>query len=115
MAALRSCCSIEAYRKHYIGELDAVRVASFLILHRTFPRSIRFCVEHAVEAVGTIRTQTNTSAIDPAERILGRLNAQLEYAEMGEVLERGLSDYLQNVQSQIADAALAIQSTYFRH
>ena len=42
MAVLRSCCSIEAYRRQHVGDMDPLRVASFLILERDFPRSIRF-------------------------------------------------------------------------
>jgi uncharacterized alpha-E superfamily protein len=115
MAVLRSCCSIEAYRRSHTGELDPMRVASFLILHRTFPRSIRFCVDRAWEAVSAIRTQAHPTTIDPAERVLGRLNAQLEYAEMNEVLEDGLPAYLQNIQIQVAEAAWELQHAYFMH
>ena len=37
MAVLRSCCSIEAYRRNYLGDMDPTRVAGFLILERNFP------------------------------------------------------------------------------
>jgi uncharacterized alpha-E superfamily protein len=43
------------------------------------------------------------------------LSAQLEYAEMSEVLADGLSNYLQRIQNSVAEAALAIQKTYFLH
>jgi len=116
MAVLRSCCSIEAYRRNYVGDMDPHRIASFLILQRNFPRSIRFCVEMAHEASAAIRAGiASRGAIDPAERILGRLAAQLEYAEINEILEEGIQPYLQNIQSSIADAAVAVQKTYFLH
>lgn len=115
MAVLRSCCSIEAYRRHYIGDLDPHRVAGFLILQRTFPRSIRYCVEQCYDAVAAVRGSARGRSIDPAERILGRLTAQLEYAEMGEILRDGLVRYLQGIQSQVADAAAAVQKAYFLH
>src|SRR5947208_14122399 len=51
MAVLRSCCSIEAFRRNYVGDMDPLRVASFLILQRSFPRSIRYCVEQAHAAI----------------------------------------------------------------
>src|SRR4051812_48400857 len=44
MSVLRACCSIEAYRRNNVGDMDSMRVASFLILEPDFPRSIRFCV-----------------------------------------------------------------------
>lgn len=113
MAVLRTCCSIEAYRRHYQGDLDPLRVASFLILERNFPRSIRFCVDKAHDAIAAIRAGINASAVDPAERILGRLTAQLEYAETAEIVKDGVSQYLVKIRSAIEEAAAAMQKTYF--
>lgn len=115
MAVLRSCCSIEAYRKAYVGDMDPLRVASFLILRRDFPRSIRFSVSKAHDAIAAIRRDINPSAIDPAERILGRLDAQLEYAEMTEILLEGLPTYLQRLQNAVNEAAIEVQKAYFLH
>jgi uncharacterized alpha-E superfamily protein len=118
MAVLRSCCAIEAYRRNYLGEMDPLLVTSFLILQKNFPRSIAFCVERALDAVTRLR-QANSSAASasgkaaPAERILGRLSAQLEYAEPKEIMTEGLGPYLQRVQQQTAEAALALQRSYF--
>ena len=52
---------------------------------------------------------------DTAERILGRLDAQLEYAEMSEILSDGLPSYIQKIRTQIQEAALAVQKAYFLH
>jgi uncharacterized alpha-E superfamily protein len=115
MAVLRSCCSIEAYRRHHLADMDPLRVASFLILERNYPRSIRYAVGQAHDAITRIRQEVNAAAIDPAERILGRLDAQLEYAEMSEILIDGLPAYLQKIQANVADAAIAVQKSYFLH
>jgi uncharacterized alpha-E superfamily protein len=82
---------------------------------KSFPRSIRFCVERAHEAAEAIRNGIGSSTIDPAERILGRLAAQLEYAEMSEILEEGLPGYLRTIQSAIAEASVAVHRAYFLH
>jgi uncharacterized alpha-E superfamily protein len=113
MAVLRSCCSIEAFRRNHLGEMDPLRVAAFLILERSFPRSIRFSVDRAADAVAAIHASVDPNAVDPAERVLGRLNAQLEYAEMSEILNEGLPNYLQRIQASVAEAAIAIQKAYF--
>jgi uncharacterized alpha-E superfamily protein len=115
MAVLRCCCSLEAYRRQHVGDMDPLRVASFLILERSYPRSLRYSVAMAHEAIAAIRAEVSPLAIDPAERILGRLDAQLEYAEMAEVLADGLPAYLQKIRSQIAETAQAVQKTYFLH
>ena len=115
MAVLRSCCSIEAYRRQHIGDMDPLKVASYLILDRSFPRSIRFCVNAAHDAISAIRAEVNPLAIDPAERVLGRLNAQLEYAEVNEILSEGLPAYLTKIQTLVAEAGFAVQTAYFLH
>ena len=115
MAVLRSCCSIEGYRRNFVGEMDAMRVASYLILESDFPRSVRYCVAAAHEAIAAIRAEVNPLAIDPAERILGRLKAQLEYAEPAEIFDEGLPSYLQKIQNAIAETAIAVQKAYFLH
>jgi uncharacterized alpha-E superfamily protein len=113
MSVLRSCCSIEAYRKLYIGDMDPLRVAQFLILERAFPRTLRFAVDGAAASVTAIRSNIPGRPVDTAERTLGRLQADLEYAEMGEILAEGLPKFLQRIQSRLAEAAMEIQKSYF--
>jgi uncharacterized alpha-E superfamily protein len=115
MAVLRSCCSIEAYRRNYVGDMDPTRVAGFLILERSFPRSIRFTVTGALAAITAIRAGARGNVIDPAERILGRLDAQLEYSELSEILSEGIPVYLQRIQTAVHEAAVAVQQSYFMH
>jgi uncharacterized alpha-E superfamily protein len=115
MAVLRSCCSIEHYRRMFIGDMDPLNVAAFLLLQKNFPRSIRYCVAGAHDAIAGIRAETNPATIDHAERILGRLDTQLEYAEMEEILIEGLPAYLQKIQIAANDTAMAVQKTYFLH
>ena len=113
MAVLRSCCAIEFYRRQNVGDMDPIRVASFLILEPNFPRSVRFAVKGAFRAMSAIRSEVNPLAIDPAERVLGRLNAQLEYAEASEIMAEGLPNYLLRIQNDLSEAAIAMQKNYF--
>jgi uncharacterized alpha-E superfamily protein len=115
MSVLRACCSIEAYRRNNVGDMDSMRVASFLILEPDFPRSIRFCVSAAHAAIAAIRAEVNAHGIDPAERALGRLKTQLEYAESSEIAKPGVQQYCDRIAADIAEAAVAVQATYFLH
>jgi uncharacterized alpha-E superfamily protein len=115
MAVLRSACSIEHYRRQHVGDMDPLKVASFLILQQNFPRSIRYCVHEAHAAIAAIRQEVTPLTIDPAERILGRLDAQLEYGELSEIMHEGLPAYLSRIQNDLAEAALAVQKAYFLH
>jgi uncharacterized alpha-E superfamily protein len=113
MAVLRSCCSIESYRRHHLGEIDPLRVASFLILEPNFPRSVRYALAAAHRAIAAIRSETGSQGVDQAERILGRLNAQLAYAEPAEIIKAGIPAYVQNIQAEVAEAGVAVQKRYF--
>ena len=115
MSVLRCCCSIEAYRRNNIGDMDPMRVATFLILEPDFPRSVRFAVRHAHGAIAAIRAELDPRGVDPAERTLGRLMAQLDYAEKHEITRQGVPQYLQKIQLDVMEAALSIQKTYFLH
>jgi uncharacterized alpha-E superfamily protein len=115
MSVLRACCSIEAYRRNNVGDLDPLRVAAFLILEADFPRSIRFCVGTAHAAIAAIRSEVNPHGIDPAERALGRLKTLLDYAEVSEVARPGVPQYCDRIAADIAEAAMAVQATYFLH
>lgn len=113
MAVLRMCCSIESFRRQVAVDLDPLRVAGFLILEDNFPRSIRFNVEQALHAINAIRHATMPGSIDPAEKILGRLAANLTYANPNEIAARGVSEYLHEILMESRAASTAVQQTYF--
>ena len=48
---LRSCGGFEAFRRHESEEVQGERVVEFLLLERSFPRSVLFCAERCLEAV----------------------------------------------------------------
>jgi uncharacterized alpha-E superfamily protein len=113
MSTLRMCCSIEAYRRKYMGDFDPARVVSYVLIEPAFPRSIRFNVEAARDAIEGIRRMTKPEHLDPTERILGRLASQLAYADEDEIDATGLSNYLRKVRFDASSAAMALQETYF--
>ncbi len=115
MGVLRSCCSIEAYRRKQVGDLDPLRLAAFLILDADSPRNVRYAIKAAREAIAGIAASVHPQQIDVAERILGRLNAHLEYAEIRDISGGALNTFLKDVQEDIAEASIAIENAYFLH
>lgn len=114
-AVLRSCAALEAYRRTYLNDIDPNLVAQFLILNEDFPRSVRYCVGAAYDAIAKIRAMVRPRAIEPGERVLGRLLAQLEYAEPSEFFGQRLPGYLGHILDSVAEAALAVQRSFFLH
>jgi len=115
MGMLRSCCSIEAYQRKHLGDLDPQRLAAFLLLDAESPRNVRYSVNAAQTAIAGIATSVHPQQVDQAERILGRLNAQLEYAELKQISGAALAGFLKEIQSNLADASIAIENAYFLH
>ena len=115
MSLLRNCGSLEAYRRIHVGDMDPSSVAAFLVLERRFPQSIRYCVHHAHDAAMRVRAEIDPHTIDQAVRILGRLNTQLEYADVNEIERIGLVPYLTQIRAIAAEAAEALRKAYFLH
>jgi uncharacterized alpha-E superfamily protein len=115
MGMLRSCCSIEAYQRKHLGDLDPQRLAGFLLLDAESPRNVRYSVNAARTAIAGIATSVHPQQVDHAERILGRLNAQLEYAELKQISGAALTGFLKEIQANLAEASIAIENAYFLH
>ena len=89
---LRSCGGFEAFRRHESEEVQGELVVEFLLLDRSFPRSVLFCAERCLEAVRVISGNSQQP-----ERSLGMLVAKLAFADVPQLeppslealLERG--------------------------
>ncbi|MEM6313852.1 MAG: alpha-E domain-containing protein, partial [Planctomycetota bacterium] len=112
MAVLRMCCALEPFRRVQSGELDPLKIGTYLILDARFPRSIVFGVASAAEAVKEIRMATRRRDAD-AERILGRLHAHLKFARTAELIDVGLPIYLADIRDRVKEAAISISQAYF--
>lgn len=115
MSLLRTGASLEAFRRLQVGDLDMRSVLAFLVLEKQFPQSIRFSVQNAHEAVSRIRAGVNPHGVDPAERILGRLSTQLEYADIDELITAGTVGFLRQIEEGAAQAAETLRKSYFMY
>ena len=112
-AVLKSASAFEMYRK--IHHLITPRlVASFLIFDNHFPRSIRHCINKAqvcLERImnGSLKDAENTSA----EKLLGRLKADMEYTDVDDVIKEGMHEYLDRLQTRLNQIDMAIGTTFF--
>jgi uncharacterized alpha-E superfamily protein len=109
---LRACTAFEAYCKAYTADLKPDRIAEFLVLHPTFPHSIRFSAASLEGAVKAICGGTPSRARARVERIAGRLHATLSFSQIDEIMGAGLDAYLQTVLRQCAQVHGALYQTY---
>jgi uncharacterized alpha-E superfamily protein len=88
-------------------------VSEFLLLDRDFPRSILRCVRRAQESLHSISGSQLGSFNHESERLLGRLRSELDYANIDEIMARGLHQYVDALQSQLNDVGGSIQLQFF--
>jgi uncharacterized alpha-E superfamily protein len=111
VAMLKSASSFEAYRRRYRSSMDPADVVEFLLLAPDLPRSVLFglsSAQHQLEAL-------TAGGSSRASRRLGRLTAQLQYRDVGELFQLGLHDLLAEVQEGIVAVAEETAAEYFRH
>ena len=111
-AVLKSASALEMYRKRFHRILRK-QVADFLIFDHHFPRSIHHCLVQAEEALHQITSSPLGTFSNEAERRLGRLRAELDYADINEVYEQGLHKYLDSLQLKLNAVGDAIHNTFF--
>lgn len=89
-AILRSVSAFEVYRKAYRNVIKPEKVAELLILRPDMPRSLACCMD---EVVNNLRLVANEQSHDTLRRA-GRLQADLRFGRIDEILATGLHAYL---------------------
>lgn len=113
MALLRSASAYEMYRKRGAHRITPQSVAEFLLLDPEFPRSIRFCIQQMEKSLHAITGGSAGTWKNPVERHLGKLRADLDYLMIEEVIDAGLHEYLDRLQSQLNQIDSSIYNNFF--
>jgi uncharacterized alpha-E superfamily protein len=112
---LRSCTAFEAYCKAYTADLRPDRIAEFLMLHPSFPHSIRFSADALETAMKQIGAEVSSRRSARVERIAGRMQATLAFGQIDEIMIAGLQAYLETVLRQCSQAHGALYQTYIAY
>src|SRR5712691_6432758 len=109
---LRSCRSYEAYQRLYVGRVEPERVVEFLLLHVGFPRSFRFSLEAAARALTAIQGPSQGRGLSKADRLLGLVLSELKYAELDQLLKKGLHACSSGILERCSQVSRAVQEQY---
>lgn len=112
-AVLRSTSALEAYRRFYVTEILPRKVAEFLVLSDTFPRSLRFCLRQLDASLGHMGGGQRPAG--PAVDDFDRLRAGLERLTIHDIIAEGLHEYLQDAQAVVGRLATHIYDTFMHH
>lgn len=111
-AVLRSASAFEMYRKRH-GSITPAKIVEFLMLSRRFPRSVRFCLDKAERSLHMITGTPEGSWTSASEREMGRVVADLAYAETSVMLAKGLHEHIDDFQQRINRIGEAVYSQFF--
>lgn len=101
VALLRAASASEAYHAIYLADVDPARVAEFLILSETFPRSIRFCVQELNASLHKLSGCPLSNYSNEAEKLAGKLLSDLTYTSVQDVIGQGMHEWLDHCQERL--------------
>lgn len=111
-AVLRSVSGFEMYRQRFRG-LSVKRVVEFLVLDRQFPRSVQYCLSGAEASLRKITGSPALTYRNSAERRLGSLKAEMAYSDVEAIIQRGLHQFIDELQLKLNSIGDGIHETFF--
>jgi uncharacterized alpha-E superfamily protein len=111
-AMLRSASALEMYRR-FRGRIAPTSVVDFLLLDRDFPRSLRHCVSGAENSLHAITGTPAGSFGNNAEQELGRLRADLEFTSIGDIIGRGMHEFIDDFQKRLNAVGDRVYAGFF--
>lgn len=112
LAVLKSCSALEAYRKLYSAAVQPRTVVEFLLLDDVFPRSVKFSIAQIAEALFNVTPVRRSQFANEAQKLAGRLRAQMEYSSVDDAFQHGLHQYLDDLQVRFNAIGEAIHRSY---
>jgi len=109
---LRSVSGFEMYRKRYHA-ITIHRVVEFLILDREFPRAVLFCIEGANDSLHQISGTPAGGYRNSAEQQLGKLRAELAYTDIDSIIDSGVHEFVDGLQSRLNKISSSIHEAFF--
>lgn len=107
-AILRSVSGFEVYRKVYRNVIRPERVAELLILRPDMPRSLAACMN---EVLGNLERVANEQSAETLRRA-GRLQTDLKYGRIDEILATGLHAYLTQFLDRVGELGVGISRDF---
>jgi uncharacterized alpha-E superfamily protein len=108
IALLKSCSAFEAYVRRHGASFGPLEIAEELIRSAAFPRAGLYCLRTCATSVDRIAGPSGTP-----QRVLGRLCADLEYGEIGDVSGMAVATTLGELLAGIHRAGDAVAKSFF--
>ncbi len=111
-AVLRCISGYEMFRREY-GILTPLKITSFLLLDRTFPRSLHHNIMRLQEALHLLSGNPIGSYVLPIEKQIGKLKSALDYTDEADIFNEGLHAYLDTKQDELHDIGELLNNYFY--
>ncbi len=111
-ALLRSSSAWHAFQAYSSNKLNPIDIVEYLLLNDTFPRSFAWCIEAMHTALIALCGNGRLEEMKAPVRLLGRLRADIAYMTMDEVLQEGLHEFIDRLQSKLNDIGASFFQTF---
>ena len=107
-AVLRSVSGFEVYRKAYRNVIRPEKVAELLILRADMPRSLAACMDEVVSNLQRVANEQSGNTL----RCAGRLQADLKFGRIDEILATGLHAFLTQFLDRVGTLGVGISRDF---
>jgi uncharacterized alpha-E superfamily protein len=111
-AVLRSASAFEMYRKSH-GRITPRGVVEFLLLNREFPRAMQYCLLTARDSLHAVSGTPLGAFRHAPEKLLGQLCSDLSFAAVDEIIDYGLHEYVDELQTKMNQVGAGVHDTFF--
>jgi uncharacterized alpha-E superfamily protein len=114
ISILRSCNARQAYQRSYATVVEPIQVAHLLLLNEAFPRSVVYCARQLDQSLRRISGVSAGRYSNLAEKLSGRLAAELRFSGIEEFWDRGMHVAIDDLQSKLNHLGQAILESYLQ-
>jgi len=112
-AVLKSVSAYNMFRQQY-KVISPTHIVEFLILDKSFPRSVVHCLQEAELSLYAISgTSFDHGYSNQAEKKISKLLSEIEFTEIDDILKTGLHQFLDDFQSKNNEIGQTVFNTYF--
>ena len=112
-SVLKSVGAFNMYRQEH-RVINPSHIVEFLVIDKSFPRSIFYCIRQAELSLYEISGHRMTEGYsNPAEKLISKLRHEIEFTEVEDIFSKALHPYLDEFQIKNNTVTKAIFDTYF--
>ncbi|MDN7245074.1 alpha-E domain-containing protein [Planococcus shenhongbingii] len=113
LSALRMTKGYEAYLKAHLPKMDPRQVLSFLISDKSFPRSIRYCLDHVRDAVDELEEGKVSHYSWELFAKLDEVRTEFDEIDIDQLSADEMMDFLNHFQDGCNEIGQLFSKTYY--